>query len=181
MFGWSKKEKNEKKVNQGRASMAKLSGKDRGKKLSSLRRRFPNYCGFGMFDFADELFDMDLIILYLLLSDTEAVEQADIYDNPEPDPIDEAIAEADAEPELEEMIEAAVVTDVVEEAVAEVESTPETVSFDSSTPVERAPVESTPDTTSFSSEDTSSYGGGGDSGGSYDSGGDSGGGDCGGD
>jgi hypothetical protein len=172
MFGWTKREKNEKKLNQGRASMAKLSSKDRGKKLSGLRRRYPNR-STGMFDFIDDIFDMDLIILYLLLCDDVAVEEADLFDNPVEDVVEEAVEVA---------VTAEVVEEVVEEAIEEVV---ETESFDSSTPAESTPEVSTPETTSFdSSTDTSSYDGGSsyDSGGSdsYDSGGDSGG-DCGGD
>jgi hypothetical protein len=175
MFGWTKREKNEKKLNQGRASMAKLSSKDRGKKLSGLRRRYPNR-STGMYDFVDDLFDMDLVILYLLLCDDVAVEEADLFDNP-------------VEDVVEEEVEVAVTAEVVEEAVMEeaVEEVVETESFDSSTPTESTPDVSTPETTSFDSDtdtsDTSSYSSGSDS---YDSGGsdsyDSGdSGDCGGD
>ena len=161
MFGMTKREKNEKSRNGATAELKHLDAKARGKKLSRLRKRYPNRLIASGFDFADELFDYDLIILYLLLCDDTAMEEADLYDNPEPI-------------ETEEMVEAAVVTETTE--VEEQGDSPDQSSFDSSTPVESSPAaESTPETTSFDSDSNSggySGGGGGyDSGGSFDSGG----------
>lgn len=185
MFGWSKKEKNEKKLNQARAELAKMSPKDRGKKLSRLRKRYPHRLGAGTYDFVDELFDYELVIMYLLLTDDMAVEEADLFDNPVEDVVEETIplAEESAEPVVDEE-PVAVTADVAEEAVtAETEGTS---SFSSDTPVERTPEPTyTPEpdpTPSFDSDTTrSTYGGGDDS---YSSGGsdsfDSGGCDCGG-
>lgn len=163
MFGLTKREKNEKSQNKGKAILGNLSDREKGKKLSRLRRRYPGHLIYSSFDFAGELFDMDIILLSLLLIDDCACAEADIYDNPEP------------EVDLVDTVEAAIVADAA--VVAEVEEqgdSPDQSSFDSSTPVESSPVvESTPETTSFDSDTTSSYGGGGDydSGGSFDSGG----------
>jgi len=179
MFGWSKKEKNEKKLNQAKAELAKLSKKDKGKKLSRLRKRYPSRLGTGAYDFADELFDYELVIMYLLLCDDMAVEEADLFDNPVEDVVEEPIAveEAVSETIPLEPEPVAVTADVAEETVtAEAE---EASSFDSETPVERTYTSVHDETPSFDSDsDTnrSSYGGGGGS--SFDS--DSGGGDCGG-
>ena len=167
MFGMSKKERNEKKRTQGLARLGKLSNKEKGQKLSRLRKRYPNCSFHGSFGFADELLDMDLVLLYLLLIDDCACTEADLYDSSEEAPVNEIPT---IEPvENEELVEAAV---VAEEAPAETES------FDSSTPVARDSIPDSPDQSSFDSD--SGGGGGYDSGGggdSFDSGGDCGGGD----
>lgn len=167
MFGWTKREKNEKSQNSARAELSKLSLKDKGAKLSRLRKRYPNRVVSSMWDFEDRLFDYEMIFLYILLSDDLAVEEADQIDNPiEVEP--PTVAEIASEEPVEVVVEA----EVTEASVATTES------FDSSTPVEHTS-ESTPETTSFDSG-SDSYGGGGGGGDSFDSG-DSGGGDCGGD
>ena len=176
MFGWSKKEKNEKKLNTARTKLANMTIKERGRKLSKLRRSYPRYSGIGMFDLADELFDMDLLFLYLLMDDTLAVEEADFIDNP----VEEDLTEenlVDETPQEEEMVEAVVAHEEVVESVQESTPVDNTPSFDSDTEPVKSTPSYTPDpelTPSFDSDsDTkSSYGGGGsfDSGGGYDSG-----------
>ena len=162
MFGWTKREKNEKSQNKAVAELKKLSLKERGAKLSRLRRRYPNRAkkSYG-WDFVDQFYDYESILLWLLIADDLAVNEADLFDNP-------------VEDTVEEVVEVAVVAEVVEEVV-ETEAV-ETTSFDSSTPVESILTESTPETIGFDSNtNTSSYGSSEDSGSSYDSG-DSGGG-----
>jgi len=176
MFGWTKKEKNEKSLNRARAELGKLSPKDKGKKLSRFRKKYPTYVN-SEFEFDDYLFDFDLVLMYLLLCDELAVEEADLYDNPveAEEPMDETVDKVD-----EEMVEVAVAAEVADEVVtAEAE---EITSFDSETPVKSTPSYSPePETTSFDSDTSrSSYGGGDDSYGGGGSSFDSGGGDCGG-
>ncbi len=175
MFGMTKREKNEKQKNKGTAVLGKLTDKEKGQKLSKLRRRYPNRLIHNSFDFAGELFDMDLVLLYLLLTDDCACTEADLYDDPAP--VDEIPT---IEPvEQEELVEA---------AVAAEESPVEAESFDSTE--NRDSIPDSPDQSSFDSTDneTTSSGGGSsfdsDSGGGYGGGGDSfdsGDGDCGGD
>jgi len=144
MFGMTKREKNEKSRYKGKAILENLSAKEKGKKLSRLRGRYPGRLIHNSFDFAGELFDMDLVLLYLLLIDDCACTEADLYDNP----VDE-IPHNEPAP-AEELVEAAV---VAKEAPAEAESFDSTENRDS--------VPDSPDRSSFDS----------DSGGGYDSGG----------
>lgn len=163
MFGWTKREKNEKSQNSARAELGKLSLKDKGEKLSRLRKRYPNRISTGRYDFDDQLFDYELILLYILLSDDLAVEEADQIDSP---------VEVES-PGVEEITSKEVAVEV-EATEASVDTTG---SSNSPTPVNSIPEsipESTPETTSSDSSGSDSYDSGGDSGGDC-------GGDCGGD
>ena len=193
MFGWSKKEKNEKKMNQARVELARLTPKKRGEKLSRLRKRYPSRLDHDDYDFGDELFDMEMVWLYMLLIDDIAVEEADFYDNPVEDvvetiPMEEVSVAAEVEvPVTEAMGDSIPVADIedVQEQLSQVAVDPNTA-FCSSHPISTPAPEASPDPTLSSCDSDSSSdrysGGGGDSyssggGGSCDSGG---GGDCGG-
>ncbi len=185
MFGWSKKEKNEKKMNQARVELARLTPKKRGEKLSSLRKRYPGCMDGDDYDFSDILFDSEMIMLYMLLIDELAVEEADLFDNPVAEVVGDTIPMDSIEDVQEQLSQITVGPEITIDHSHLSDSS--SISPPTSTPDPTPSPSPSPSPSSFDSDSSSDrYSGGGSSfdsgGGSCDSGsGDCGGGDCGGD
>ncbi|MHA1469483.1 MAG: hypothetical protein ACTSSP_02845 [Candidatus Asgardarchaeia archaeon] len=77
MLGFSRKEKNAKSIAEQEKELKNLSKEEKVKRLKELRKKYPTRTSVDIYDYDDDILDVELVVLYLLLLDEEVMSEFD--------------------------------------------------------------------------------------------------------
>lgn len=114
MLGFSKKEKNAQNIAAKEKELKNLSKEEKVKKLKGLRQKYPTRTSVDIYDYDDDILNVELIVLYLLLLDEDIVSEID-------DIIDETMEEV-VEPEAIEAEAAVIAEEIASDSDGDIDS-----------------------------------------------------------